>query len=97
MWASIRSYTLYALYAKRQMLTWLTLDHVGAHHDSILTMNSVFGNCDRSGFRDSMTSLMLYRMALADHTECLPFVTTRRKIRAFSLFESLASRVSFGI
>jgi len=44
-----------------------------------------------------MTSLMLYRMALADHTESLPFVTTRRKIRAFSLFECLASRVSFGI
>jgi hypothetical protein len=32
-----------------------------AGHAVILMMNSVFGNCDRSDFRDSMTSLILDR------------------------------------
>jgi hypothetical protein len=31
-----------------------------AGHATILMMNSVFGNCDRCDFRDSMTSLIRF-------------------------------------
>ena len=45
-----------------------------AGHAAILMLNSVFGNCDRSNFRDSITSLILDRRRWADQTESLAYV-----------------------
>jgi hypothetical protein len=58
-------------------------------HATILIINSVFENCDRCDFGDSMTSLILDGSA-ADHTESLAPRQLDPRLVALHLFKPLA-------